>query len=67
MCIRDRIYALTWFALAFMLAGRLIVTFGGGLFRREKPWSGFVHEAAGGSDAGARRTGSDAGTIVEPT
>ncbi|MET4114359.1 surfeit locus 1 family protein [Bradyrhizobium sp. JR1.5] len=61
------IYALTWFALAFMLAGRLIVTFGGGLFRRRKPWSGFVHEAAGGSDAGARRTGSDAGTIVEPT
>ncbi|MBW5439728.1 SURF1 family protein [Bradyrhizobium canariense] len=61
------IYALTWFALAFMLAGRLIVTFGGGLFRRRKPWSGFVHEAADGSDADARRTGSDAGTIVEPT
>ena len=57
------IYALTWFALAFMLAGRLIVTFGGGLFRRKR----FVHEPAGGSDAGARRTGSDAGTIVEPT
>jgi surfeit locus 1 family protein len=61
------IYAVTWFALAFMLAGKLIVTFGGGLFRRKKPWSGFVHEAAGGSDAVARRTGSDAGTIVEPT
>jgi surfeit locus 1 family protein len=61
------IYALTWFALAFMLAGRLFVTFGGGLFRRKKPWSGFIHEAAGGSDAVARRTGSDAGTIVEPT
>jgi surfeit locus 1 family protein len=58
------IYALTWFALAFMLAGRLFVTFCGGLFRRKKPWSGFVHEPAG--DA-ARRTGSDAGTIVEPT
>ncbi|MGY3032845.1 surfeit locus 1 family protein [Bradyrhizobium sp. USDA 4354] len=57
------IYALTWFALAFMLAGRLFVTFGGGLFRRKR----FVHETAGGSDAVARRTGSDAGTIVEPT
>jgi surfeit locus 1 family protein len=56
------IYALTWFALAFMLAGKLLVTFGGGLFRRKKPWNGFVHEPAG--DA-ARRTGSDAGTIVE--
>ena len=57
------IYALTWFALAFMLAGRLFVTFGGGLFRRKR----FVHEPAGGSDAASRRTGSDAGTIVEPT
>ena len=57
------IYALTWFALAFMLAGRFFVTFGGGLFRRKR----FVQEPAGGSDAAARRTGSDAGTIVEPT
>ena len=57
------IYALTWFALAFMLAGKLFVTFGGGLFRRGR----FVHEPAGGSDAAARRTGSDAGTIVEQT
>lgn len=57
------IYALTWFALAFMLAGKLFVTFGGGLFRRKR----FVHERAGGLDAVARRTGSDAGTIVEPT
>ncbi|TGN77253.1 SURF1 family protein [Bradyrhizobium yuanmingense] len=57
------IYALTWFALAFMLAGRLFVIFGGGLFRRKR----FVHDKAGGSDAVARRTGSDAGTIVEPT
>lgn len=57
------IYALTWFALAFMLAGRLFVTFRGGLFRRTR----FVHETADGSDASARRTGSDAGTIVEPT
>nr|GAJ32344.1 SURF1-like protein [Bradyrhizobium sp. DOA9] len=57
------IYALTWFALAFMLAGRLFVTFGGGLFRRKR----FVHDKAGGKDAVARRTGSDAGTIVEPT
>ena len=55
------IYALTWFALAFMLAGKVFVTFGGGLFRRKR----FVHEPAG--DAAARRTGSDAGTIVEPT
>ncbi|MGL9622310.1 SURF1 family protein [Bradyrhizobium sp. U531] len=55
------IYALTWFALAFMLAGRLFVTFGGGLFRRKR----FVHEPAGGPDAAMRRTGSDAGTIVE--
>ena len=55
------IYALTWFALAFMLAGRLFVQFGGGLFRRKR----FVHEPAGGPDASARRTGSDAGTIVE--
>lgn len=59
------IYALTWFALAFMLAGKLFVTFGGGLFRREKARKGFVHEPAGGPDAPARRTGSDAGTIVE--
>lgn len=57
------IYAVTWFALAFMLAGRLFVTFRGGLFRRTR----FVHETADGSDASARRTGSDAGTIVEPT
>ncbi|WP_369719794.1 SURF1 family protein [Bradyrhizobium sp. LLZ17] len=57
------IYALTWFALAFMLAGRLFVTFGGGLVRRKR----FVHEPAGGSDAAAHRTGSDAGTTVEPT
>lgn len=57
------IYALTWFALAFMLAGKLFVTFGGGLFRRKR----FVHEPAGGLDVAARRTGSDAGTIVEPT
>lgn len=57
------IYALTWFALAFMLAGKLFVTFGGGLFRRGR----FVHEPAGGPDAAVRRTGSDAGTIVEPT
>ena len=57
------IYALTWFALAFMLAGKLFVTFGGGPFRRKR----FVHESAGGSDAAAHRTGSDAGTIVEPT
>lgn len=61
------IYALTWFALAFMLAGRLFVTFGGGLFRRKKAWNGFVHEPAGGSDVAARRTGSDAGEIVEQT
>ncbi len=57
------IYALTWFALAFMLAGRLFVQFGGGLFRRER----FVHESDGGPDAAPRRTGSNAGTIVEPT
>ncbi|MGV7216162.1 SURF1 family protein [Bradyrhizobium sp. UFLA05-112] len=55
------IYALTWFALAIMLAGKLFVTFGGGLFRRGR----FVHERAG--EAAARGTGSDAGTIVEPT
>ncbi|WP_027526504.1 SURF1 family protein [Bradyrhizobium sp. Ec3.3] len=55
------IYALTWFALAFMLAGKLFVTFGGGLFRRGR----FVHERAG--KTAARGTGSDAGTIVEPT
>lgn len=57
------IYALTWFALAFMLAGRLFVTFRGALFRRTRG----VHEPAGGSHGSARRTGSDAGTIVEPT
>jgi len=61
------VYALTWFALAFMLAGRLFVTFRGGLFRRKQALNGFVHEPAGGLDASARRTGSDAGTIVEPT
>lgn len=57
------IYALTWFALAFMLAARLFVTFGGGLFRRRH----FVQEPDGGRDAAPRRTGSDAGTIVEQT
>jgi surfeit locus 1 family protein len=57
------IYALTWFALAFMLAGKLFVTFGGGLFRRKR----IIHEPAGGSDAAVRRTGSDAGTIVGQT
>jgi surfeit locus 1 family protein len=57
------IYALTWFAMAFMLAGRLLVTFGGGLFRRKR----FVHEPASGPNVAAHRTGSDAGTIVEPT
>ncbi|MBR0826639.1 SURF1 family protein [Bradyrhizobium manausense] len=52
------IYALTWFALAFMLAGKLLVTFGGGLFRRPR----FARAARA-----APGTGSDAGTIVEPT
>ena len=61
------VYALTWFALAFMLAGRLFVTFRGGLFRRKRALNGFVHEPAGGHDASVRRTGSDAGTIVEST
>lgn len=56
------IYALTWFALAFMLAGKLLVTFGGGLFRRPR------FARVGGDEArAARGTGSDAGTIVEPT
>ncbi|MBR0966256.1 SURF1 family protein [Bradyrhizobium diazoefficiens] len=57
------IYALTWFALAFMLAGKLFVTFGGGVFRRQR----IVHEPDGGSEASVQRTGSDAGTIVEQT
>lgn len=61
------IYALTWFALALLLAGRLFVTFRGGLFRRKIALNGFVHEPAGGLDGPARRTGSDAGTIVEST
>jgi len=56
------IYALTWFALAFMLAGKLFVSLGGGLFRRNR----FVHEPAGSPRVAVRRTGSDAGTIVEP-
>jgi surfeit locus 1 family protein len=56
------VYALTWFALAFMLAGKLFVTFGGGLFRRRSN----VHEPAGERRAD-RETGSDAGEIVEPT
>ncbi|WP_433960653.1 SURF1 family protein [Bradyrhizobium guangdongense] len=56
------IYALTWFALAFMLAGKLLVTFGGGLFRRPR----FARARSDGARA-ARGTGSDAGTIVEPT
>jgi surfeit locus 1 family protein len=55
------IYALTWFSLAAMLAGRLFVTFGAGLFRRGR----VVHEPAGA--AAARRTGPDAATIIEPT
>ena len=56
------IYALTWFGLALMLAGHLVVTFGGGLFRRGR----IVRATVGKADA-ARGTGSDAGTIVEPT
>ena len=56
------IYALTWFGLALMLAGHLLVTFGGGLFRRGR----IVRATVGKADA-ARGTGSDAGTIVEPT
>jgi surfeit locus 1 family protein len=60
------IYALTWFGLAFMLAGKLLVTSGGGLFRRKKRWRGFVHTSRGEARA-TRGTGSDAGTIVEPT
>ncbi|MGY8666235.1 SURF1 family protein [Bradyrhizobium sp. UFLA05-109] len=55
------IYALTWFALAFMLAGKLYVTFGGGPFRRGR----VVHERVG--ETAAHGTGSDAGTIVGPT
>lgn len=56
------IYALTWFGMALMLAGHLLVTFGGGLFRRGR----MVRAAVGKAEA-ARGTGSDAGTIVEPT
>jgi surfeit locus 1 family protein len=55
------IYALTWFGLALMLAARLLVTFGGGQFRR-----GRFRAPAGETRAGSG-TGSDAGTIVEPT
>ncbi len=54
------IYALTWFGLALMLAARLLVTFGGGLFRRR------LRAPAGEMRAGSG-TGSNAGTIVEPT
>ena len=54
------IYALTWFGLALMLAARLLVAFGGGLFRRR------LRAPAGDTRAGSG-TGSDAGTIVEPT
>jgi surfeit locus 1 family protein len=57
------IYALTWFALAFMLASRLFVILRGGLFRRAR----FVQTKGGGCDAAPRRTGSDAGTFAEPT
>ncbi|MBR0719655.1 SURF1 family protein [Bradyrhizobium liaoningense] len=56
------IYALTWFALAFMLAGKLLVISGGGLFRRPR-----FARPAGDEARAARGTGSDAGTIVEPT
>src|SRR5262249_18990521 len=56
------IYALTWCGLALMLAGYLVVTFGGGLFRR-----GRIVRAAVGNAEAARGTGSDAGTIAEPT
>lgn len=55
------IYALTWFGLALMLAGRLLVTFGGGPFRRGR------FRAPAGETRTASGTGSDAGTIVEPT
>ena len=57
------IYALTWFGLASMLAGRFLFTLGGGPFRRRR----FVREPVSEAHAAARGTGSDAGTIVEPT
>lgn len=57
------VYALTWFALALMLAGRLFVMFRGGMFRSER----FVQNTGGGRDAAPRGTGSDAGTFAEPT
>lgn len=65
------IYALTWFSLAFMLAGKLLVTFGGGLHRRTARWRSFARNPAGEAttevEAAACGTGSNAGTIVEPT
>jgi surfeit locus 1 family protein len=60
------IYALTWFCLAFMLAGALLHAIGVERAFRRAVWSGgFVWFTSGGARASARRTGSDAGEVVE--
>ncbi|MBI5132593.1 MAG: SURF1 family protein [Rhodopseudomonas palustris] len=52
------IYALTWFCLAFMLSGWLVVAFGGGLWRRAGAGRGPSNPAGA-----ALATGSHAGSI----
>jgi len=60
------IYALTWFALAFMLGGNLVIT-GGRFIRRAGRWQSFVRKRAAGARAATCSTGSDAGEIIEST
>ncbi|MFC0240699.1 SURF1 family protein [Rhodopseudomonas telluris] len=53
-------YALTWFCLAFMLAGWLVVAFGGEYLRRAR-----VRRRPGAGARSAVPTGSNAGPIAE--
>jgi surfeit locus 1 family protein len=60
------IYALTWFGLAFMLAVALLHATGvWRAFRRAVLPDGSVCLTLGGAEGSARRTGSDAGEVVE--
>jgi surfeit locus 1 family protein len=54
------VYALTWFCLAFMLSGWLVVAFGGGLIRRIRAVRAPETEVRS-----ALATGSHAGPIAE--
>lgn len=59
------VYALTWFGLALMLTGKLLVAFGGGPFHRGHRRNSLARNPAGEAHTIARGTGSHAGEIVE--